>query len=197
MYYNQRSCPAGSRPYTIMAGDTFYAISRRYNISLDALLAANPNVDPDRLAIGQVICVPAGGPSPDPSPRCPTLRSGSRGPAVRRLQELLLDLGFNPGPVDGIFGPRTRTAVMEFQQEVDINVDGIVGPRTWIALGVDCEDRPPGTCPVGTRSYTIKAGDTFYNLAIRYNTTVDAIIRANPNANPNQLRIGQRICIPT
>ena len=52
------------------------------------------------------------------------------------------------------------------------------------------------TCPTGSMPYTIKAGDTFYNLAIRFNTTVDAIIRANPNVNPNNLRIGQIICIP-
>lgn len=197
MYYTQRSCPQGTRPYTIAAGDTFYAISRRFNVPLDSLLQANPGVDPDRLMIGQVICVPAGDPVPDPSPTCPTLRSGSRGPEVIRLQQLLLDFGFNPGPADGIFGPRTRTAVTEFQREVNIAVDGIVGPRTWIALGVNCDDRPPGTCPVGTRSYTIRSGDTFYNLAIRYNTTVDAIKRANPTADPNRLRIGQRICIPS
>ncbi|MCK9445132.1 MAG: LysM domain-containing protein, partial [Tissierellaceae bacterium] len=55
---------------------------------------------------------------------------------------------------------------------------------------------PPTTCPTGTFSYTIKSGDTLYNLAIRYNTTVEAIMRVNPGIDPNNLQIGQVICIP-
>ncbi|HZK37678.1 MAG TPA: LysM domain-containing protein, partial [Clostridia bacterium] len=37
---------------------------------------------------------------------------------------------------------------------------------------------------------------TFYLLAIRFNTTVNAIIAANPGVNPNALQIGQIVCIP-
>lgn len=51
-------------------------------------------------------------------------------------------------------------------------------------------------CPPGTIPYTIKPGDTFYKLAIQYNTTVPAIISANALVNPNFLAIGQQICIP-
>lgn len=54
----------------------------------------------------------------------------------------------------------------------------------------------PGTCPIGTFAYTVKPGDTIYNLAVKYNTTVEDIIRVNPGINPDNLRVGQRICIP-
>ncbi|AKL97007.1 putative peptidoglycan-binding domain-containing protein [Clostridium aceticum] len=188
------TCPAGTTPYTIRAGDTFYNIARTYNISLDALLAANPGVDPDRLFIGQIICIP--GPTPPPTPVCPTLRVGSRGDSVRQLQQLLKDAGFDPGPIDGIFGSKTQAAVIAFQASKGLTQDGVVGIRTWTALGVDCTTPPPTTCPTGTTAYTIRSGDTFYNLAIRYNTTVEAIRRANPTVNPDALRIGQIICIP-
>jgi len=56
------------------------------------------------------------------------LRSGDKGPAVRRLQEVL---GVN---VDGSFGPEVDRAVREFQGRVGLPVDGIVGARTWAAL---------------------------------------------------------------
>lgn len=105
-------CPVNSMPYTIKHGDTFYLIARTYGLPLSVLLAANPGVDPNRLYIGQVICVP--------SP----------------------------------------------------------------------------TCPVGTTPHVIARGDTFYTLAIRFNTSVNAIKRANPNVNPNNLQIGQIVCIP-
>ncbi|WP_066634270.1 DUF3794 and LysM peptidoglycan-binding domain-containing protein [Desulfolucanica intricata] len=54
-------------------------------------------------------------------------------------------------------------------------------------------------CPAGTEeiSYTIKAGDTLYNIARRYNTTVDAILEANEDLNldPNNLQIGTVITV--
>ena len=55
---------------------------------------------------------------------------------------------------------------------------------------------PPPTCPVGSFAYTVKQGDTLYQLAITYNTTVQAIMNLNPGLDPNNLRIGQVICIP-
>ena len=47
-----------------------------------------------------------------------------------------------------------------------------------------------------TELYQVKAGDTLYSLANRYSTTVNRIIAANPNINPNNLSVGQRIIIP-
>jgi LysM repeat protein len=52
-------------------------------------------------------------------------------------------------------------------------------------------------CPPGTFRYQVVAGDTFYRLAQRFNTTVAAITAANPGVNPNQLMIGQTLCIPS
>jgi peptidoglycan endopeptidase LytF len=54
----------------------------------------------------------------------------------------------------------------------------------------------PGGCPAGTSPYTIRSGDTFYSIAQRAGTTVEAIQRANPGVNPNALRVGQVICVP-
>ncbi|HZK57475.1 MAG TPA: LysM peptidoglycan-binding domain-containing protein [Clostridia bacterium] len=197
MFYSQHSCPSGTTSYTIRAGDTFYQLSISHGVSLDAMLAANPGVDPDRLSIGQIVCIPTGpGSGPPPIDECPILSIGSRGASVTRLQQLLRNEGYNPGTIDGIFGPQTQTAVMAFQRDTHIPVDGIVGVQTWTALGVDCGATPPHTCPAGTTPYTIRAGDSFYLLSIRFGTTVGAIVAANPGVNPNALQIGQIVCIP-
>jgi len=58
------------------------------------------------------------------------LRIGTRGSDVRELQMALNSLGYNAGPVDGIFGRMTREAVTSFQAQHGLTVDGIVGPRT-------------------------------------------------------------------
>ncbi|MFZ5816386.1 MAG: LysM peptidoglycan-binding domain-containing protein [Bacillota bacterium] len=54
----------------------------------------------------------------------------------------------------------------------------------------------PMGCPPGTVPHRIQPGETFYRLAARYNTSVPAIMSANPFADPNALRVGQVLCVP-
>ena len=63
----------------------------------------------------------------------PTPAEASRA-STRDLQEKLTLLGYEPGPIDGRVGPKTRAAIRAFQQDSDLAVDGIVGPRTRAAL---------------------------------------------------------------
>lgn len=79
----------------------------------------------------------SGSPPRDSDPyEYPYLRAGDRGKAVLRLQRQLAELGYNPGPLDGIFGPRTKAAVREFQRQTGLQSDGVVGPATRLRLGL-------------------------------------------------------------
>lgn len=53
---------------------------------------------------------------------------------VKKIQQALLDKGYNPGPIDGIWGRNTSGAVEKFQADHGLVVDGIVGPETLAAL---------------------------------------------------------------
>jgi N-acetylmuramoyl-L-alanine amidase len=57
-----------------------------------------------------------------------------RGDDIAALQTRLTEMGFDCGRVDGIYGPRTESAVKEFQKSVGATVDGKCGPATIIAL---------------------------------------------------------------
>jgi N-acetylmuramoyl-L-alanine amidase len=57
-----------------------------------------------------------------------------RGDDVLYLQRRLDELGFDCGPVDGIFSPAVEIAVTEFQKNAGLNVDGIVGETTFERL---------------------------------------------------------------
>jgi N-acetylmuramoyl-L-alanine amidase len=70
-------------------------------------------------------------PSPD---RVRPFGIGARGEHVRDLQRRLVALGFGPGAIDSIFGPRTAGAVEDFQRDRGLDVDAICGPQTWAAL---------------------------------------------------------------
>ena len=62
------------------------------------------------------------------------LKIGSKGNLVKNLQRRLKELGFNPGVIDGEFGPAVRAAVIAFQKSEGLLADGIAGPRTLSAL---------------------------------------------------------------
>jgi hypothetical protein len=59
------------------------------------------------------------------------------GTLVKKLQVKLKELGFDPGPKDGKFGPMTEAAVIAFQLSESLVVDGEVGPETARALEIE------------------------------------------------------------
>ena len=78
-------------------------------------------------------------PPPAPQPKGITvqllqLQEGNTGRTVQSLQMLLNGHGNYGLQVDGIFGPRTQSAVREYQSAARIGVDGIAGVHTWGAL---------------------------------------------------------------
>jgi N-acetylmuramoyl-L-alanine amidase len=56
------------------------------------------------------------------------------GEDVRALQERMLEMGYDAGRADSIYGPRTARAVAQFQREVGVSPDGSFGPQTMKAL---------------------------------------------------------------
>lgn len=61
--------PGGYTTYSIRPGDALYTIARRFGTTVEALLRANPGINPSNLRVGQTIRVPvAGAPGPAPAP---------------------------------------------------------------------------------------------------------------------------------
>ena len=167
-------CPGGTL-YTIRAGDTLFSLAQRFNVTVDAIIQANPGIDPNNLRVGQVICIPGTGPVPCPGGTLYTIRAGDTLFSLAQRFNVTVDavLRANPG-----IDPNN----LRIGQEICIPA---------ATLEIESRMECPGTI------YTIRQGDSLYQLAIRYNTTVDRIMRFNPGIDPNNLQIGQRICIPT
>ena len=51
-------------------------------------------------------------------------------------------------------------------------------------------------CPSGSFPYTVRAGDTLYLLAKRFETSVDRLAQINSISDVNVLNIGDTLCIP-
>ena len=58
------------------------------------------------------------------------LKKGSKGESVKTLQEFL------KLTTDGIFGPKTESAVKSYQKKNGLVADGVVGPKTWAHMGI-------------------------------------------------------------
>lgn len=64
----------------------------------------------------------------------PVLKLGSTGPAVKDLQRIIRDKAGGGVSVDGVFGPQTKSRVIDLQRLFGLIQDGVVGPKTWAVL---------------------------------------------------------------
>lgn len=87
------------------------------------------------------------------------LRIGDRGGTILAAQQRLAELGYAAGAADGIFGSRTRAAVLVFQAENNLTIDGKIGPETVAALNSDdVKPMPLGDRAIATADDLRKAG---------------------------------------
>lgn len=162
----------GGTAYTVQRGDSFYLIAQRFDIPLADLLAANPGVDPARLLVGQVICVPA---------RVQTCPAGYSVHTVMRGQTFVdLQVLYNV----------SYAALEQANRDVDLrNLQE--GQQLCVA--------PAGTrgnCSAGGAAYVMVQGDTLAVVASRYGTSIGDILMANPVLTPTDFVQGRIICLP-
>jgi N-acetylmuramoyl-L-alanine amidase len=103
-----------------------------------------------------------------------------RGDDVAALQSRLVEMGFNCGRVDGIFGPRTELAVKDFQKSVGGKVDGSCGPATVMAL-IRLMQIVSGGAPAALRERA--------DRAIRGPALANKIIVLDPSSDPVDQKI--------
>lgn len=155
--------------YTVRSGDTLYSIARRYGVTVNQLAQANNIQNTNLIRVGQIIIIPGTStPTPPPTTSSYTVRAG-----------------------DTLYSIATRhnTTVSELVRLNNLSNPNLI--RVGQVLRISGTTTPP---PAATR-YTVRAGDTLYSIARRYNTTVARLVQANNISNPNLLRIGQVLTI--
>ena len=190
------SCPPGFKGrYTVVAGDSMFSIAKKFGVSVDALIAANPQIsDPSLIFPCDVLCVPGGGPPPPPPCREP----------------VSCPPGFK-GRYTVVAGDTMFTIAQKFGVSVDALVAAnpqISDPSRIFPCDVLCvpgggpppphKCREPESCPHGFRCrYTVVAGDSMFSIAKKFGVSVDALIAANPQiSNPSQIFPCDVLCVP-
>ena len=106
---------------------------------------------------------------------------------VMIIQSILKKLGYYDGEITGTYSFEMSEAVRNFQSQNGLIEDGIVGPATSKALEKYI---------LGYTYYRIEQGDTIYGIADRYHSTVNLILSANPDLDPDNLTPGTVIIVP-
>ena len=81
---------------------------------------------------------------------------------VKEVQQALKDKGYNPGPVDGVMGARTKEALKSFQSASNLQVTGTLNAETAEKLGVraNASSSNETSDSMGSRSRSKSTGDT-------------------------------------
>lgn len=124
-------------------------------------LVAPPSKELSAVVGGAAPIAAAPPPDDDFAPAALTLGVGATGPEVAALQERLVAAGFDPGPVDGIFGPLTEAGVQSFQQAAGLPTDGVASPELFAVLDAlenpPAPDAPPASAPIAEAPAEIPA----------------------------------------
>lgn len=107
------------------------------------LIPKTPTPDP-----AQSTPIPTAEPTPAPTAKAArTLKKGSTGEDVKKLQQALIDLGYLSDTADGTFGAKTQDAVTLFQAVNGLDADGLAGAKTLALLfsgtALSADQAPP------------------------------------------------------
>ena len=191
---NQTNTTRCAEEYTVKRGDSFYLIAHKLGVPLRDLLAANSDIHPARLMVGDVLCIPR---EEDDSP-------GSGG----------LDGTTPEAPPAGV-APDTSLPCPETEQytvqpgqtAADLQLQNLVSRRTLETANPDVDlDNltagqtvciPPENVPCDLpQTYIMLHGETLESVAMRFNLPVASLLRANPCLAPQDFEPGVVVTLP-
>lgn len=178
--------PGTATTYKVQWGDWLRKIAEKHGVTVEALLAANPGINPNVIYPGQTLNIPAPGSAPaTPSGSVsePTTYTVQRGEWLAQIARKF-----------GITAPQLLAA------NPGINPN-VLYPGQVLRIPAKAAPVPegtptPGTGTSGSTTYTVRPGDTLYAIAVRFKTTPLALQIANNLANPNAIYPGMVLIIP-
>lgn len=205
--------------YTVKRGDSFYLIAHKLGVPLRDLLAANSDIHPARLMVGDVLCIPR---EEEDSPECGGLggsagstggntggstggntggnTGGSTGGSTNN------NAGISPNP--SLPCPETEQYTVEQGQTVaDLQLRNLVSRHTLEVANpnVNLDNLtagqtlciPPENVPCALpETYTLQTGETLESVAVRFNLPVASLLRANPCLAPQDFEPGVNVVLP-
>lgn len=161
-----KGADASSNEYTVVPGDTMTGIASKLGVSYNALLAANRNINADRIIVGQRLRVPTGSSAVSGGGRVHEVVSGETISAIAARYGVSID------------------DLKSWNRNLDPD-------RIQVGQKIKIQ----GGRPVREISYTVVQGDILGRVAERHQITVAELLEWNPKLDPDRIRIGQKLRI--
>lgn len=165
-------CPNGVL-YTVRAGDTLRAIAQRFDVTLDALMSANPGQTNNRLVIGQQLCIP--------QTICPACCAA--GDTAVRIRSTSF--------VDYLVTYNISYAALSAANP-GVDLDALTPGRQLCIPPIGSR----GSCAEDMGTLELSGDFSAQALAEQLRTTVSALMRSNPTYTPRDFTRGRIICVP-
>jgi len=176
---------AQSTAYTVQPGDTFYLISKRFGVSLTELMKANNASESTIIYPGNKLTIPSqtqGSSGQPPASQVHTVQSGDT--------FYLLSKKYNVNLSDLMKANNATSSTILY-----------IGQK--LIIPGNTSSQAPAAPPAGTsqpyvyyKSYTVKAGDTLWNIANGHGIPMTELLEANNMTESTWLTIDQTIKIP-
>ena len=187
--------------YTVQNGDSYYSIAQKLSISLQALLAANPQIPPAKLTVGDMLCVPCA------DVNTPAQGGNTSNQPAEKPEDTPDSALPTPSLPDDACPANRRTVVQldqtaeELQLKYGLSLYTLqnANPTTDLSAlqagDILCIPEENVPCPV-PNTYTIETGGTLESAAMALRVPVSALLRANPCMAPGDFEGGVTIRVP-
>lgn len=203
--------------YTVRRGDSFYLIAHRLGVPLKDLLEANSSINPARLMVGDVLCIPVTGETTEPeTPTVPETPTTPETPEVPNTPDADTDTPAadlnapaTPGgelPEIGVCAEADRYTVLAGETVTEIQLKKNVNLHTLELAnpGTDLENLragqvlcvPENVACETEATYRLGREETMETTALLMNVSLAALLRANPCLAPSDFREGVCVRIP-
>src|SRR5690625_1298799 len=190
----------GTVTYTVKAGDTVSHIALRTGSSIQAIIKANNLNSKALIRVGQKLTIPSATKVASSSAKP---ASSSKASASTKATTYTVKAGDTVSHI----ALRTGSSIQAIIKANNLNSKALirVGQKLTIpgsssssatASAPKAETKKSSGSSTKATSHTVKAGDTVSHIALRYGTTVQAIIKANNLNSSALIRVGQKLTIP-
>lgn len=161
--------------HTVSKGETIYQISKKYDVSVDAIIELNPSAELGIIENQQLI-IP---------------KNSKSSPIYHKVQ-----------PKETLYGI-SKEYNISIEKLYELNPEIESGLKIGQVIRVQdtknstsTTDYPKNSLSSGKNEHIIQESETLYSIANQNNTTVSEILELNPNLSIHDLRIGTRIILP-
>ena len=199
--------------YTVKRGDSFYLIAHKLGVPLRDLLAANRDIHPARLMVGDVLCIPR---EEDDAPSSGTgsgstgstggttgsgstgSTSGTTGSGSTGSTDGTTGSTGNTGSIGstGSTGGTTGSTGGTTGSGSTGSTGGTTGSGSTGSTDGTETETPAPACPVDQR-VQVEQGQTVADIQLKNLLSRHTLESANPGVNLDRLRTGQTLCVPT